>query len=173
MSLNFDKIYETYAISVSENTVVVKNYNDGDVRQAVAGADRYIIKPHGTVDTISEMIFTLDDYAKARVEYASFYEVLTALLHTHTFLCIGCGLSDPDMNIIFQDYRYKFGESPHFITLPSPISAAERDLIQRTRGLNVLPYSPRDNHKELTDSLVELAKAVTGEREEIAKLQNW
>jgi hypothetical protein len=50
-SLNFDKIYETYAIQASENTIVAKNYYDDDVRQTVAGTDRYIIKPHDTVDT--------------------------------------------------------------------------------------------------------------------------
>ncbi len=173
VSLNFDKIYETYAIQVSENTVVVKNYYDEDVRQTVAGMDRYIIKPHGTIDTMSRMIFTLDDYASARIRHASFYEMMTALLHTHAFLCIGCGLSDPDIKLIFEDYRYKFGESPHYITLPSPVSTAEASLIQKTRGLNVLKYSQKDNHKELTESLLELGKAVSLRRDEIATVQSW
>jgi hypothetical protein len=132
-SLNFDKIYETYAIPASENTVVVKNYYDDDVRQTVAGTDRYIIKPHGTVDSISKMIFTLDDYA-SRITHASFYEMMTALLHTHTFLSIGCGLSDPDIKLIFEDYRYKYSESPHYITLPNPVSSAEAALIRELSG---------------------------------------
>lgn len=172
-SLNFDKIYETYAISASENTIVIKNYYDADVRQTVAGADRYIIKPHGTIDSIPQMIFTLDDYARARVQYASFYEMMTALLHTHTFVCIGCGLSDPDIKLIFEDYRYKYSECPHYITLPNPIAPAEITLIQKTRGLNVIKYSPREDHKELTDSLAELGKTVVLKRAEIANSQNW
>lgn len=173
VSLNFDKIYETYAISVSENTVVVKNYYDDDVRQIVSGIDRYVIKPHGTVDSISKMIFTVDDYAKARVEFSKFYELMTALLHTHTFLCIGCGLSDPDMKLIFEDYRYKYSESPHYITLPSPVSSAEMALLQRTRGLNVIKYSSKDRHKELTSGLMDLGTAVSNKRDEIATLQSW
>lgn len=172
-SLNFDKIYETYAISASENTVIVKNYYDDDVRQTVAGTGRYIIKPHGTVDTISRMIFTIDDYARARVEHAAFYEMMTALLHTHTFFCVGCGLSDPDMKLIFEDYRYKFSECPHYIALPTPVSVAEAVLIQKTRGLNVIKYSPRDNHNELTESLVQMAAVVSAKRDEIASLQSW
>lgn len=172
-SLNFDKIYETYAIGASEGTVVVKNYYDGDIREAVSGQDRYIIKPHGTVDTVSKMIFTLEQYGSARTTHASFYDVFSALLHTHTFLCIGCGLSDPDLQLIFEDYRYKHGESPHFMTLPSPVTEAERALIKRTRGINVLNYSPRDNHADLTKSLEELAKLVAVKRDEIADLRNW
>jgi hypothetical protein len=172
-SLNFDKIYETYAISASESTIVVKNYYDDDVRQAVAGDGRYIIKPHGTVDSIPQMIFTLDDYARARVKYTSFYELMTALLHTHTFICIGCGLSDPDIKLIFEDYRYKYSECPHYIALPTPITSAEIVLIQKTRGLDVIKYSPKDGHRELTDSLSELGKAVSLKRAELASSQNW
>ena len=173
MSLNFDKIYDNYAISLAENTVIVKNYYDDDVRQTVAGVDRYIIKPHGTIDSVSKMIFTLDDYAKARVEYAHFYELITSLLHTHVFLCVGCGLSDPDIKLIFEDYRYKFSEAPHYITLPTPIHTAEAALIQKTRGLNLIRYSPKDNHRELTTSLFELGTVVNAKRGEIASVQSW
>jgi SIR2-like domain len=158
---------------LSENTVVVKNYYDGDLRQAIAGSDRYIIKPHGTVDSMSKMIFTLEDYARARVEHAPFYDMMTALLHTHTFLCIGCGLSDPDMKIIFEDYRNTYSESPHFMTIPSPFHPAERALLQKTRGINVLTYSSKDNHVDLTTALVELGTQVSSKRDEIAELQSW
>lgn len=172
-SLNFDKIYETYAIKASEGTVSVKNYNDDDIREAVSGEDRYIIKPHGTVDTISKMIFTLEQYGKARTEYSSFYDVFSSLLHTHTFVCIGCGLSDPDLQIIFEDYKYKHNESPHFMTIPSPVSEAEKGLIKRTRGINVITYSPKDNHVALTTSLQELVRLVALKRDKIADERNW
>jgi hypothetical protein len=119
------------------------------------------------------MIFTLDDYARARVEHSFFYEVMTALLHTHTFLCIGCGLSDPDMKIIFEDYKYKYRESPHYITLPTPVRPAEISLIQKTRGLNVISYSPKNAHAELTEGLAALVKLVGDERDEIALVQSW
>lgn len=172
-SLNFDKIYETYAIGASEGTVVVKNYYDEDIRDAVSGADRYIIKPHGTVDSVSKMIFTLEQYGKARTKYASFYDVFSSLLHTHTFLCIGCGLSDPDLQLIFEDYKYKHGESPHFMTLPAPVTDAQKNLIKRTRGINVLSYSSRDYHSDLTKSLQALAALVAVKRDDIADLRNW
>jgi hypothetical protein len=172
-SLNFDKIYDNYANVASEGTIVVKTYYDPDIRDAVSGVDRYIIKPHGTVDTVSKMIFTLEQYGQARTKYSTFYDVFSSLLHTHTFLCIGCGLSDPDLQLIFEDYRYKHGESPHFITLPSPVSEAQKNLIQRTRGLNVLTYSPRDNHADLTKSLQDLAAQVSIKRDEIADLRSW
>jgi hypothetical protein len=77
------------------------------------------------------------------------------------------------MKLIFEDYRYKYSESPHYMTLPSPISIAEATLIQKTRGLNILKYSPQDYHKELTKSLFELGQDVSLKRDEIAELQSW
>ena len=173
VSLNFDRIYDNYAIGTTENTVSVKNYYDDDIREAIAGSDRYILKPHGSIDSASKIIFTLDEYGRARTQYANFYEVLNALLHTHTFLCIGCGLADPDMQLIFEDYKYKFRECPHFMTLPRPVPAATLNLIQRTRGITVIPYSSAANHKELVDSLAELGNIVSDARDSIAAEQSW
>lgn len=172
-SLNFDKIYDNYAISATEGTVVIKNYYEDDIRQAICGEDRYVIKPHGSVDSISKVIFTLNEYGAARTKHSTFYEVFNSLLHTHTFICLGCGLSDPDMQLIFEDYRYRHNESPHFIALPTPIPVERKALIKRTRGMSVLTYSPKDNHKELTDSVCQLAELVSGRRDELADNQNW
>ncbi|WP_349370480.1 SIR2 family protein [Salinarimonas sp.] len=173
LSLNFDRIYEKYAHTQSEGTVIVKNYHDDDIRQVVAGSGRYILKPHGSVETINNIIFTAEDYASARVEHAKFYEMITALLHTHTFLFVGCGLSDPDMRLILEDYRYKHSEFPHYITLPAPVADAEVSLIRRSRGLNVLKYSKKDNHSELTRSLLELGAEMLDRRLTIAREQDW
>ncbi|WP_375454484.1 SIR2 family protein [uncultured Methylobacterium sp.] len=172
-SLNFDRIYESYALPASDGTLIVKNYYDADIRQVVSGYDRYVIKPHGSIDTISRMIFTLEDYAKARVKHAPFYELMTSLIHTHTFLCIGCGLSDPDMKMIFEDYRYKHGECPHFMTLSRPFVQEEINLVQKTRGINVLTYSARDGHAELTKSIQELVNEVAVIRDVVADLRSW
>lgn len=172
-SMNFDKIYENYAAKVSDGTYIIKNYYDTDIRQVVAGNGRYVLKPHGTIDTPSKLIFTVEEYAKAKIEYSSFYEILTALLHTHTILCLGCGVADPDMQWIFEDYRYKYSECPHYIVLPEPVAEEQETLLQKTRGLNVLSYSSKGGHKILTEELEKLSQLVTLERAEIAASQNW
>ena len=172
-SMNFDKIFDTYAITASEGTVSVKSYDNAELRSAASGIGRYVIKLHGSIDTIPTLIFTLEDYSKARVQYAGFYEVLTALLHTHVFLFIGCGLSDPDLQIVFEDHFHKFGDAPHFMTLPSPVSGQQIALIRDTRGINILKYSPKDFHSDLTASLGELVKLVSLKRDDIAASRDW
>lgn len=173
LSLNFDRIFDDYAAKTSERTFLVKNYYDDEIRQTLVGKDQYLLKPHGGVDTITRMIFTAKDYGLARVKHSGFYEILNALLHTHTFLCIGCGLSDPDMKILFEDYRYKYSECPHYIILPSPVPSAQKKLIQDTRGMNVITYNKKDDHAELTDSLQALADLVNIEQAIVANELTW
>lgn len=172
-SMNFDKIYDTYAITSSEGTVSVKSYDNAELRSAASGVGRYVIKLHGTIDTVPTLIFTLEDYSKARIKHAGFYEILVALLHTHTFLFIGCGLNDPDMQLVFEDHFNKFGEAPHFMTLPSPFSEKQISLIRDTRGINVLKYSSKNFHNDLTVSLGELVKLVSVKRDEIVASRDW
>ncbi len=69
--------------------------------------------------------------------------------------------------------RYRHNEAPHYIALPGPMADAECDLIRKTRGLNVIKYSAKDDHKELAESLEQLVGIVNTKRTEIAGLQNW
>lgn len=172
-SLNFDRIYEGYARSASDNTVVVKNYYDQDIRQVLAGSGRYIVKPHGDIDTVPQLIFTHSDYAEARVKHSRFYEMLSALLHTHTFILLGCGLSDPDIQVIFEDYRYKMDEAAHFMTYAPKLAQNEIDLVARNRGITLVSYSSKNDHAELKQSLKDLVKLVNDKRQTLAREMNW
>lgn len=172
-SLNFDSIYEDFARRNSDNSCVLKNYYDKNIRQVVAGNERYILKVHGSIDTPDALIFTAEDYAKARVTYSNFYEILNALLHTHTFLLIGCGVTDPDMQWIFEDYNYKHSESPHYILLKKETPDKQLEMLRETRGLNTLKYSSKDGHRELTARLQELVVLVNEERNALTSSQNW
>lgn len=173
ISLNFDNIYDRFANNAAEGTVIVKNYYDEDIREAVSGSDRYIIKPHGTIDTLSKIIFTLDDYARARVEHSSFYQVLNSVLHTNMLLFFGCGLNDPDIRTLFEDYRYTYDEMPHYITQSGPVHQAKVELVKRTRGLNIIEYSSAAGHRELTDSIRALVSLVNEKRDRIASERSW
>jgi SIR2-like domain len=113
---NFDKLYETHVSHSSGTGVVVKSYHEDDVAEVIRGADRCILKVHGSIDSPAHMIFTRSEYANARQQYGAFYLILQALVLTHTFLFIGCGLDDPDTRLLLEDYafRYKYSR-PHFL----------------------------------------------------------
>ena len=104
---NFDKIYETQLNFVRQASVVVKSYTEADVAETIRAQGRFVLKIHGSVDNPPEMIFTRAEYARARQVYRGFYAILDALAITKTFLFIGCGLSDPDIRLILEDYAFR------------------------------------------------------------------
>jgi SIR2-like domain len=109
---NFDKIFDNYVADVARGTTIVKTYYDNDIPELIRAGTRVILKVHGTIDAPDRMIFTRADYANARTEHALFYQLMDALLLTNTFLILGCGLSDPDFQLLFENFAYRFPSAP-------------------------------------------------------------
>lgn len=173
---NFDKIYDSHVAARQNASLIVKTYRDSSLSEATRLSQRTIIKIHGTVDTPMEMIFTREDYAKARSSFRSCYEVLSALILTHTFIFLGCGLSDPDTALLLEDYAFRHENSRHhyLVTGSGSFTRSEiRNVFERTRGIMFLEYNPKNHHQELTTSLEDLVTQVTAERQDLATTQNW
>lgn len=172
---NVDKIYDTYANQESKSTIIVKNYYDDDLADLIRGQDRLIIKVHGTIDKPKNMIFTRKDYANGRCNYSSFYNILSALTLTHTFCFLGCGLSDPDIRLLLENYTFIYPKCrPHYmVTSEESINNDYRRVIKENCNLELLTYSSINNHLELLESITQLVGLVDQTRNEIAATQTW
>lgn len=171
---NFDKIFDNYVTERTHGTTVVKTYYDNDVQQLLRSGGRLIVKIHGTIDAPGRMIFTRGDYAQARVEYSAFYHLMDALLLTNTFLILGSGLNDPDSQLLFENFSYRFPKAPpHYMTYADEIHNEFDDMIRETRKLRMLKYSKTNGHKELEESLASLGKKVEEERQRLAASLSW
>lgn len=174
LTQNFDKIYDTYAQSASENRVAVKNYYDEDTVDVLRGDARAIIKVHGTIDSPAKMVFTRSDYGDAREKHARFYDCIDALLITHTFVFAGCDIYDPDMQLFLEKHARAFPTArPHIMLTPAGMHQDVKRALNKNLGLKILSYTPKDNHRELCDSLRDLRELVEGRREEMARRQSW
>ena len=175
---NFDKIYETYASNVSEGTVKIKNYYDSDIGNVIRGKrpDRTIIKIHGTVDLPDKLIFSRNDYVSARSDNRDFYSILDSLIMTHTFLFLGCGIEDPDIKLLLEDYanKFRFSRNHFFVTKQKTIDPQVKKIIEDTMKLKVLEYSGKGNdHSKLGLSIEKLVDDVELTRISLAKDTDW
>lgn len=175
---NFDKIYETYAGNVSEGTVKVKQYYADDVASVIRGrkTDRTIIKIHGTIDEPNKLIFSRKDYVFARSHHRNFYSLLDALIMTHTFLFIGCGLDDPDIKLLLEDYahKFRFSRSHFFVTRRKTINSQVIKIVEKTMKLKMLEYSGAGvDHSKLIESLRALVDHIEASRIEFSENQDW
>lgn len=175
MTTNFDKLYENRANQLQDNTVIVKHYYDKDVADVFRRQERVVLKVHGTIDLVDNMIFTRSQYALARRDYAHFYQVLRGLFVSHTFIFLGASMRDPDMQLLLEDHAYRFeGSRPHYIVMPeSSARAGIMRVLEETMNLKALLYNPVDHHKMLADSIADLAQKVEAARQVMATTAAW
>jgi hypothetical protein len=171
---NFDLIYDGYTAVESQQTTLVKNYDDPDIIDSIRRNDRLVLKAHGSIQKPSGMIFTRSDYASARMKYAGFYSLLDALINTNTVLIVGAGLDDPDFQLLFEDSAAKFSSGlPHYMTSGDNFHPDMLSTIRHSRNIKTLAYSSRRNHAELVTSLKNLVKLVGDERGVLARTMDW
>lgn len=172
---NIDKIYEQCANSNSNGTVLVKKYYE-DIASCLRRPDYMIIKAHGCVDDPGRIIFTHQQYNIARYQYGSFYRILDALLLTNTFVFIGCGLNDPDIQLTLENLNFSFPNcKPHFfITAEGSINDKVKESIYKNRNIQILTYNNIDgSHSELLDELKRLSSLVEMQRKKYAETATW
>lgn len=173
---NIDKIYEHYASAESHSTVVVKSYLDEDLAKFLRTKDYLIIRAHGHVDDPSKIIFTHKQYSAARNKYSTFYKLLDALILTHTFIFLGCGINDPDIQLTLENQNFLYpGCRPHYFIIPKNSHPVEfMNVLANNRNIKFLPYDPIDeNHTGLYSILRQLNEEVERERMDIAANQTW
>lgn len=172
---NFDNIYDVFVGQRGSGTVTVKNYHDNDVADALRRHERVLIKSHGSVAHPDKLIFTRADYAKARNRHRDFYELLDSLLRTHTFLFVGCGLEDPDIRILLEDYcfRHEYAQKHYFVTSSNKFSKALKTVFEDSLKLCLLEYTSTPDRGHLLKGLSELVTDVERERIDLGKSQGW
>lgn len=172
---NFDNIYETAVAKRGAGVITVKKYDDDDIADSLRRHERVLIKSHGSISNPNHLIFTRTDYAKARNSHGQFYELLDALLRTHTFIFVGCGMDDPDIRSLLENYRYRhpYGQSHYFITATQNYCSQVKNVLSESLKVHIIEYPATKDHANLTLWLEELVELVRLARIEIGKTQSW
>ncbi|WP_082462609.1 SIR2 family NAD-dependent protein deacylase [Sphingobium sp. Leaf26] len=176
-SLNFDDIYENKSREINEASQFIKNYGDPDVCEFLRNDARYIVKVHGNLSSPATLIFTQEDYAKARTKHSLFYSAFDAALMTHTFLFIGCGYGDPDINLILENQAFSTQPgsiNPHYFLTSDEIPEDMKKSLRKNRNLKTLCYDKiDDDHSGLVAAIESLNTCVTDARSALIESANW
>lgn len=160
----------------SHSSVVAKSYYEDDLAKYLRTSDYLIIRAHGHTDETSKLVFTQKQYNKVRCMYSSFYKLLDALILTHTFIFLGCGINDPDIKITLENSNFLYpGTRPHyFVTADGMYEPEISKVLFNNRNLELLTYeNPDGTHSNLLDSLRELNQKVEDKRVIIRDAQTW
>ena len=175
LTQNFDKIYDVYAQTTTNSTTRISSYYDADTSQIMRGDYRGILKVHGTIDHPTKTVFTREEYSRMRNEHRSFQALINALFLTHTFVFLGCSLTDPDLRLFLENHSMAHPSAPvHYMTSPQSEIPLEMDgLIKKNYNLRILRYDDSTGHHPLTTSVANLVEMVNTSRERLAVTQNW
>ncbi|MFD1794764.1 hypothetical protein FQV27_06225 [Paracoccus aurantiacus] len=176
-TLNFDDIYENKSREVNEKSLFVKNYYDSDVCEFLRGSDRYVVKVHGNLNSPANLIFTQGEYANARVKHNLFYSAFDAALMTHTFLFLGCGYGDPDVNLLLENQAFRSlpgSIEPHYFLTSKEIPKDLKESLRKNRNLKTITYDRiDDDHTGLVNAMEALLHQVENARVSLAETSNW
>ncbi len=174
-SLNFENILDQALQEVLGGTCVTKLYYDEGVSEFLRGTERYLVKVHGSLDETSKIIFTQRQYAEARISAAPFYNAFDSALMTHTFLFIGAGYRDPDINLVLENQNFTYSEAhPHYFLAANGLHEDLKSSLRANRNLQVIDYDKiDDNHSGFPKAIDELLELVEAERQKLSTSLEW
>ncbi|WP_167333717.1 SIR2 family protein, partial [Cobetia amphilecti] len=110
-----------------------------------------------------DLIITRSDYFKIKREHSQFYNVMDSLLTVNTILFLGCGMDDPDIQLILENTIIAaHSDHPHYAVLPAGKHRALKRAMENAYNIRVLEYQRDDDrgHGILLDSLKALREEV-------------
>lgn len=167
---NYDKLLEN-ALRAAGKVVDVKSAVP-QLATTRPGRDVTVFKMHGDVDRPDEAVATKDDYERYVKDRGAFITALSGDLVSKTFLFIGFGFTDPNLEHVLSQVRLTFtnNQRRHYAIFRSRTKASgESDADfehYRVRQTLVLEDLKRfnvkalliDDYREITELLTELVK---------------
>jgi len=157
-------------------STIKKHYSDPDVAEFLRGTGRYLIKIHGSLDRPENLIFTQREYAQARVKNNTFYKALDSALMAYTFLFVGTGIHDPDMNLLLENQNFSYTRNyPHYLlSATGELHTQLKQSLRNNRNLEVIEYEKLDDsYSGLGNSLQDLLNEVELARQLLIENGQW
>lgn len=162
VTTNYDKILERATSDGFSTHSFDSERIAGEIRRRVPT----LMKVHGTIDKIEDVILTRADYTRLRLHGVHALSVLQALLLTRTALLVGYSLGDPDIQLLFENVLGGGTEAPaHYMLTEDSLPEYERDVLRYSYGITPLTYAA-GNHADALLALQQLADLVQGSQPE-------
>lgn len=165
ITTNIDDIYETYCKTAgSASGYNHCNYYDLHALHDIRSTLRVILKAHGCITDPNQAVMTRRQYFEAKLKHPQFYNLLDALFLTKTILFIGCGLSDPDIQLVLENANIAVPSvHPHYALVEDGRHHSLVQSIKKTYNIQLIEY-PKGKHDEAVNALKALSQQVEAYR---------
>jgi len=162
VTTNYDQIYEKYCDKVGEShSHNVCRHTDGFALDSIRSNVRIILKAHGCISDVRNIVLSRASYFEARRKNPEFYSILNAVLLVNTVLFLGCGLSDPDIQLALETINLSApSQHSHFALVPKGRHPSISAAIKKTYNIKLIEYDGSVDHVEMLDLLLTLKQRV-------------
>jgi hypothetical protein len=160
ISTNYDRLLETaltQARNWTPNTFTADSISS--LATALYNPEPFVFKLHGDIGSAESIVLTSQDYDRLILRSPHVRSFLQAIFLNYTLIFIGYSLRDPDFQLVLRELTLIFQNyiPTHYALIPDAGEFTVDHLLTRM-NIQVIPYSPEDNHKELSDILERLRK---------------
>ena len=157
VTTNFDKIIERTTMGGFQ----VHRYTSTQIAADIRRNYPTLIKIHGCLDQVEEIVLSRHDYTLARQRGVHAFDTLHALFLTRPVLFLGYSLDDPDLQLILENVRGGREEvPPHYILISDDIHSYRKRVFRDSYGVVPICY-PAGNYDEAFERFKELSDIVT------------
>lgn len=162
---NYDSIIENALIEkAGRNSFVSFEHTTNGLIDAVKSPSTILLKFHGCAQHPRDIIISRSDYFKLRDKYSVSFDILTSLYKINSVVFIGCGIEDPDINLLLENVRLQAGESSPSYALVGSLSYAAKikETIKSQYNIELILYPQADvnDHSKFETVLSELNQKV-------------
>lgn len=156
VTTNYDRLFEIASRSAYDALC----YYDASIASNVRKGQPILLKLHGRIDEMRQIVLTRQDYMRLRREGAHALETLRSLFHTHTVLFVGYSLEDPDVQLMLEAAGGDCDPEAHYLLSRSAYEPYEIETFRNFYGVSVLSY---DSANGLEDVLADLRDLVVSD----------
>ncbi|UIP30018.1 SIR2 family protein [Photobacterium sp. TLY01] len=165
LTTNYDTLVEGALIENSgHNSFTQYEHTRDGLLDSVRSPSTILIKMHGCAKHAADTILSRSDYFNLRKRYRSFFEITSSLYKLNTVLFIGCGIEDPDINLILENNNIETNTTnPSYAMVGSKSYAARiKDTIKSQYNIELITYEQNNenDHSKFEIKLNELKNRV-------------
>lgn len=166
---NYDTIIEGALIENSgHNSFIQFEHSTDGLLDAIRSPSTILIKMHGCAKHPNATILSRSDYFSLRKNHPSFFNTISALFKINTVLFIGCGIEDPDINLILENNNITNDSSnPHYALVGDKSYAFKlKATIKSQYNIDLITYNQKskDDHSGFIAMIRHLEQELTEER---------
>lgn len=162
VTTNFDKLVENFWEEYNPNIITKV---DGEAFKIFRDESKYLLKIHGSVDDPSAVVFDKTSFQKSAFSNYFYNDFLSTLLLTHTFVFVGVSMSDPAINMVVENYAFRYPKNrPHYLIQSGKPEPEIEEIWKKIRKLYVLRYPSTKDYSGLPALINNLADRVDGRR---------